>query len=191
MSGQDSWLRAEMGGTKQASVISKPEVLMALLKKAKRPLIIIGHETISDSVRTDIIIRMVSEFQKSKGIPILCTSHIAGQSMERGILLSGVLGSMEIIDRLRDPTWNGLDGKGQYDLVLIAGFSYSLGWLLFSGLKQGAPGTKIISLDPKYHPHASWSYANMKTDSWKTEIERLIDLLHSENTIQKTEEAHV
>ena len=33
MSGQDSWIRAEMGGTKQASVITKPEILMALLKK--------------------------------------------------------------------------------------------------------------------------------------------------------------
>ncbi|MCA1916145.1 carbon monoxide dehydrogenase beta subunit family protein [Methanospirillum hungatei] len=191
MSGQDSWLRAEMGGTKQASVISKPEVLIALLKKSKRPLIIIGHETISDSVRTDILIRMISEFQKTKGIPILSTSHIAGQVMERGVKISGVLGSMEIIDRLRDPTWKGLDGKGQYDLVLSAGFSYSLGWLLFSGLKQGAPETKIISLDPKYHPHASWSYANMKTDSWKAEIERLIELLHTENTQQKMEEAHV
>jgi|GEM_PF-102164 acetyl-CoA decarbonylase/synthase complex subunit epsilon len=191
MNVQDSWIRAEMGGTKQASVITKPEILIALLKKAKRPLIIIGHEIISDRVRTDILIRMVSEFQKTKGIPILTTSHIAGQVMERGIRLSGVLGSMEIIDRLRDPTWNGCDGNGQYDLVFIAGFSYALGSLLFSALKQNAPQTKVISLDPKYHPHATWSYANMKTDSWKAEIDRLIDLLHSENTHQKMEEIHV
>ncbi len=191
MNVQDSWIRAEMGGTKQASVITKPEILIALLKKAKRPLIIIGHEIISDRVRTDILIRMVSEFQKTKGIPILTTSHIAGQVMERGIRLSGVLGSMEIIDRLRDPTWNGCDGNGQYDLVFIAGFSYTLGSLLFSALKQNAPLTKVISLDPKYHPHASWSCANMKTDSWKAEIDRLIDLLHSDNTHQKTEENHV
>ena len=191
MPAQDAWIRAEMGGTRQALVITKPDVLIALIKRAKRPLVIIGHETLTDSFRTEVIIRLVSVLHETLNIPVICTSHIAGQLMSRGLRVTGVYGSMEILDRLRDPTWEGLDGNGQYDLVCIAGFSYSLGSLLFSGLKQNAPQTKIISLDPKYHPHAHWSYGNMKNDAWKEETERLIDRIQSGNTHQGEERAHV
>ncbi len=190
MSGQDSWLRAETGGTKQASVISKPEVLLALMRKAKKPVVIIGHETMTDILRTAILIRLVSLLQE-KGFDVICTSHIAGQVISHGVTISGSFGSMEIIDRLRDPSWTGPYGKGQYDLVFIAGFSYSLGWLLMSGLKQGAPDTKVVSLDYRYQPHASWSYANMKTDRWKEEIERFLNLILSENTQTKLEDGDV
>ncbi|HOL41837.1 MAG TPA: carbon monoxide dehydrogenase beta subunit family protein, partial [Methanospirillum sp.] len=116
MPAQEAWIRSEMGGTRQALVITKPDVLISLIKKAKHPLIIIGHESLTDSSRTDVIIRLVSVLHESLNIPIICTSHIAGQLLSRGLDVSGVYGSMEILDRLRDPTWEGLDGNGQYDL---------------------------------------------------------------------------
>ncbi len=191
MPAQEAWIRSEMGGTRQALVITKPDVLISLIKKAKHPLIIIGHESLTDSSRTDVIIRLVSVLHESLNIPIICTSHIAGQLLSRGLDVSGVYGSMEILDRLRDPTWEGLDGNGQYDLVCIIGFSYALGSLLFSGLKQNAPQTKIISLDPRYYPHAHWSYGNMKHITWKEETERLIDHIQSEHMHQGEEKAHV
>ena len=43
MAADDSWIRAEMGGTTRASLISRPEVLAALIKRAKRPLFIVGN----------------------------------------------------------------------------------------------------------------------------------------------------
>lgn len=186
MAEQDSWIRAEMGGTKRSSVISKPEVLVALLKKAKRPLILIGHETIDTDTRTDTLIRLLSIFQHHPNVSVLSTAHIAGKLISKGITPTATLGSMEILDRLRDPTWNGLDGKGQYDLIFMAGFSYSLGWLILSGLRQGAISAKVVSLDPKYHPHATWSYGNMKDDIWKKEIEQLIELINPEKKMKES-----
>lgn len=180
MAGQDSWIRAEMGGTKQANLISKPEVLVALVKKAKRLVIIIGTESISENPKDAILLSAIHKLQENTTIPVISTGHISGILKEKGIIPTATFGCMEIISRLCDPIWQGLDGKGQYDVVLIAGFSYTLAGLLLSGLKQGAKGMKIISIDPKYHPHATWSYPNMKTESWKIEIEKFIDLLLSD-----------
>lgn len=182
MGNQDPWLRAEMGGTKQALVISKPEILIALIKKAKHPLIVIGHETTSSGLKSDILIRLITQLQKISHIPLVSTAHIAGELISRGVTPEAILGSMEITDRLCDPSWNGLDNRGQYDLILIAGFSYTLGALLLSGLKQSASQTKVVSIDPVYHPHATWSFTNMKTDVWGDEIERFIKLLIQQKT---------
>lgn len=187
MADQSPWIRAEMGGTKQASLISKPEILMALLKKSRRPLFIIGYESISPGIRNEMLIRLATVLQKTEQIPVLSTAHIAGGLISRGFTPDATLGSMETISRLCDSAWKGLDGKGQYNLILIGGFSYTLGSLLLSGLKQGAPGTKVISLDPKYHPHATWSFANLKPEAWQTEIERCIELITRKNM----EESHV
>lgn len=186
MAEQEPWIRAEMGGTKRALIISKPEVLGALLRKAKRPLIILGTNSVSGTPETDFLISAIKKLHDTRNIPVISTGHIMGDLIARGFTPSASLGSMEITDRLCDPSWKGLDGKGQYDLVFIAGFSYTLGGLILSGLKQGTSGMKIISLDPKYHPHATWSYSNMKTETWKAEMEQFIQILTPEKDTENT-----
>lgn len=181
MADQDPWIRSEMGGTKQAHVISKPEILVAMLKKSRRSLVIIGNETISGGKRTETLIKLILKLQNTYHTPVLSTAHIFGKLIALGIKPDANLGSMEITGRLCDPQWKGLDGNGQYDLIFVAGFSYTLLSLLLSGLKQGAPDTKVISLDPKYHPHATWSYPNMKPDAWLAEIDRFISLFSPDN----------
>ena len=39
----EPWQTAEIAGPKKASVISKPEVADAMIKRAKHPVLIIGH----------------------------------------------------------------------------------------------------------------------------------------------------
>ena len=41
--GNDSWLTAEIGGPKKASLITKPEVADAMITRAKRPILIVGN----------------------------------------------------------------------------------------------------------------------------------------------------
>ncbi len=65
------------------------------------------------------------------------------------------MGGMEAADRLRDPEWKGCDGMSPYDLILIAGITYSFCWTILSGIRNSAPGLKTIILDRKYQPHAS------------------------------------
>ncbi|MDD1724038.1 MAG: hypothetical protein LUQ07_02785, partial [Methanospirillum sp.] len=88
---------------------------------------------------------------------------------------------MEIADRLRSPSWKGLDGKGQYDLILVTGLPYSLGWLVMSGLRLGAPAAKVISLDRKYQPHATWAFGNISIPSWQSQIGMIMDHLKKQS----------
>jgi len=46
----EPWHRAEISGPTKASVITKPEVVLALIKRAKRPILVVGHE----AVETDL-----------------------------------------------------------------------------------------------------------------------------------------
>lgn len=189
MAETDSWLRAEIGGTKRASVITKPEVLVVLLKNAKRPLVVIGHEALSAGPEGETMIGFIGYLQRYLRIPVLSTAHTAGELISRGIKPAASMAAMEIADRLRSPAWRGLDGKGQYDLVLITGLPYSLGWLVLSGLRLGSPAVKVVSLDRKYQPHATWAFGNIGVASWQSQIETVTDGLKKQT--QKGETKHV
>jgi acetyl-CoA decarbonylase/synthase complex subunit epsilon len=43
MSTTEPWQIAEVAGPKKAMVIGKPEVAVALIKKAAHPLLVVGH----------------------------------------------------------------------------------------------------------------------------------------------------
>ena len=177
MAGDDAWLRAEMGGTTRASVISKPEVVLALIKRAKRPVIIIGHEVTATGHESEVLIDFIKRAARTRPITILGTSPSVRDLISRGIRIDAVMGGMEIVDRLRDSSWKGVDGKEPYDLVLITGFPYSLGWILLSGLRHGAPGLKTITIDRVYQPHASWSFGNMAFGPWQEQLQTIVSLL--------------
>ena len=81
--------------------------------------------------------------------------------------------AVEITQRLQDPGWEGLDGKGPYDLVLVMGLPYYLGWLILSGLKHFS-SVKTISVDRYYQPHASWSFPNLSMKDWSENLKVII-----------------
>jgi len=173
----DAWIRAEMGGTTRASVISKPEVVGALIKRAKRPLFILGHEIGGAGPESEALIEFIEGTTRICRIPVIGTSHSVKDLISKGIRITKIMGGMETLDRLRDPEWKGLDGQGQYDLVLFAGLPYSLGWVLLSGLRHGAPGLKSITLDRVYQPNASWSFGNMSVEPWRIQLQAISALL--------------
>lgn len=177
MAADDAWLRAEMGGTTRASVIKKPEVVVALINRAKRPLFILGHEVPAACPCDETLIKFIEKISRTHRIPTLGTSHSVKDLIYNGIKVQAIMGSMEIVDRLRDPDWKGLDMQGQYDLLLIAGFPYSLGWVLLSGIRHGAPGLKTITLDRYYQPNASWSFGNLAADQWCEQLQAIQALL--------------
>jgi len=73
---------------------------------------------------------------------------------------------MDVGNRLVDPEWQGIDGKGHPDLALFVGLPYYMEALILSGLKHFAPNLKTITLDNVYHPHASWSFPNAGAKDW-------------------------
>ena len=181
MAGDDAWMRAEMGGTSRASVIGKPDVVEALLSRAKRPLIIIGHEVAETGFACEPLTRFMKAGSTIRHIPVIATSSIARDLITEGIQVAAIMGGMEIADRLRDPEWKGFDGQGPYDLVFLAGLPYSFCWTLLSGLRNGAPALKTVTLDPKYHPHASWSFGNMATGPWEEQLQAITALVEEKH----------
>ena len=182
MAGDDAWIRAEMGGTSRASVIGKPEVLGALLRRAERPVFVVGHE-VAEGPDGEVLTGFIEIASRLRNIPVIGTSPVVKDLMKHGIRITAVMGGMEIADRIRDPEWKGSDGLGRYDLVLIAGIPYSFCWTILSGIRNSAPDLKTIILDRKYQPHASWSFANLAATPWKEQLQAVTILLEEDKHV--------
>ena len=172
----EPWQRAEVAGTSRANVIKKPEVVVALLKRAKRPIMVIGHEAaeleLSDGVR---LIDLLVELAKKANIPVVATAHTRVALVERGLEPAAIMMAIDIGQRLVDPEWQGLDGQGPYDLVLVAGLPYYMGWVFMASLKDFAPHLKVICLDPYYQPHATWSFPNTRPEDHEKNLKAIIE----------------
>ncbi|MCP8323314.1 MAG: CO dehydrogenase/acetyl-CoA synthase complex subunit epsilon [Candidatus Methylarchaceae archaeon HK02M2] len=169
----EPWQIGEIAGPKKALIITKPSVVVGMVKKAKRTLMVVGHQTaeidLGEENAIDYMIKIADRFK----IPIVATANAVSEFVERNYPISW-MSAMDIGNRLQDPEWEGLDGKGQYDLVLFIGIPYYMEWTILSGLKHTAPNLKTISLDRYYHPHASWSFSNIKIDEWVTYLKTII-----------------
>ncbi|RLI06366.1 CO dehydrogenase/acetyl-CoA synthase complex subunit epsilon, partial [Candidatus Bathyarchaeota archaeon] len=121
----EPWQRAEVPGTEKANVVRKPEVVAALLKRAKRPIMIVGHEALELEMGDGLkFIDLLAELAKAADIPVVATAHVRKALVERGLEPAAIMSALDIGQRLVDPGWEGLDGNGQYDLVLVAGLPY-------------------------------------------------------------------
>jgi len=177
MATAEPWQKAEIPGPTKALVITKPEVVVAMLQRAKRPILIVGHEAaetqIGDKKLLDYAIR-ISEVGK---IPLVATGHIVGEFVKKGFQPAASMPAVDIGNRLVDSEWKGLDGNGNYDLAMLMGITYYMEWVLFSALKHFSLNLKTISLDRYYHPHASWSFPNLSVENWAQNLEMIVGKL--------------
>lgn len=179
MSKTESWMTAEIPGPTKAFVINNPRVVTAMIKRSKRPLLIVGQESILEDLDDNKLIDYMIDLAKIGNIPVVATAHTVRAFIEREFNSVTSMSLVEIGERLKDQDWKGIDGEGQYDLVLLAGFPYYLSWLVLSGLKhfakRGEKYLTTISIDRYYQPHASWSLPNLQTDKWKENLKSIID----------------
>lgn len=173
----EPWQKAEIAGPKKALLILKPEVVVAMVKRAKRPLLIVGHlaaEDYSDDVKMiDYAIRMST----TAGIPVIATAHMTTEFIKRGFQPASWMPAMDIGNRLKDSEWKGLDGMGPYDLAMFMGLPYYMEFVILAGLKHFSMDLKTISLDRFYNPHASWSFPNLSVKDWNQGFELIIKKL--------------
>ena len=173
----DPWQTAEIAGPKKALVITKPEVAAAMIKRAKRPILIVGHLSTKTDSDTGKMIDYTIRLNKATGIPVVATAHTIREFVKQGFQPAAQMSAMDIGNRLKDPTWNGLDGKGPYDVALFMGLPYYMEFVILSGLKHFSTNLKTISLDRYYNPHASWSFPNLKVEEWTQSFETIIKKL--------------
>ncbi|UCH31900.1 MAG: CO dehydrogenase/acetyl-CoA synthase complex subunit epsilon [Candidatus Bathyarchaeota archaeon] len=176
----EPWQKAEIAGPKKALLIMKPEVVVAMAKKANRPILVVGHQAVEDYSNDVKMIDYAIRISNAAGIPMVVTAHIANECLKRGFSPAGSMSAMEIGNRLNDPQWRGLDGGGTYDLAMFMGLPYYMQFVILSGLKHFSPNLKTISLDRFYNPHATWSFPNISVKDWNENFEIIIDKLKGE-----------
>ncbi len=166
----EPWQCAEVSATKKANPITKPEIAVALIKKASRPLLIVGSHATEKYMEGRPLIDYLIDFARASKVPVVATAHMVGEFLKRGYEPAGFMSAMDISNRLVDPEWKGLDGKGQYDLVMYVGLPYYMEGLILSGLMHFATELKTMTLDNMYHPHASWSFPNASLEEWAANL---------------------
>lgn len=175
----EPWQKAEIPGPTKALVITKPEVAVALLKRAKRPILVVGHKVVEDALDEGKWIEYTIRLAKATNTPLVATAHIVNEFIKRGYQPAAWMPAIDIANRLQDPEWKGLDGTGQYDVALFTGLPYYMEWVLLSALKHFSPNLKTISLDRFYQPHASWSFPNMSVKDWNANLETILNQLEA------------
>ncbi len=150
---------------KQGVALKDPAQLAKMIKKAQRPLIVVGG--IANQVKVhdgktmlDLLIEL------GQKIPIVATADISKAFIEKGFTPTAILTAVNITNRLSDPEWKGLDGQGPYDLVVYTGMTIYLELQMLSRLKHYTD-LKTISLERFFIPNASIGLANLKVDKWK------------------------
>ena len=169
----EPWQTAEIPGPKKALVITKPRIVTAMIKRAKRPILIVGHEAAEIKLGEETLIDYLIRLARKADIPVVATAHVVKEFVERGFQPEAWMPLVDIANRLRDPEWRGLDGEAQYDLALFVGIQYYMEWVILSGLKHFSYNLKTISLDRYYQPHASWSFPNISLDEWEENLKMI------------------
>jgi len=174
---EEPWQKAEIAGPKKALLILRPEVVAAMVKKAKRPLMIVGHLAAEDYSEDAKMIDYAIRMSNAARVPVVATAHVVSEFIKRGFYSAAYMPAMDIGDRLADSEWMGLDGNGPYDLALFMGLPYYMEFVILSGLKHFSTNLKTISLDRFYNPHASWSFPNLSVKDWKDNLEIIVNKL--------------
>lgn len=173
MNKPEPWQTAEIPGPKKAFQITRPDIVAAMTKKAKRPILVVGHEVVEVELGKEGFVDYLIRFAKAAKVPLVATAHAGKEFIERGFKPVACMPAMDIANRLRDTEWKGLDGTGQYDLALFVGLPYYMEWVILSGLKNFASQLKTISLDRFYQPNASWSFPNLGIEEWKKNLDAI------------------
>ncbi|OEC86012.1 MULTISPECIES: CO dehydrogenase/acetyl-CoA synthase complex subunit epsilon [Methanobacterium] len=162
------WQPTVIAGPKQALLVT-PETAEMMLKKAKRPLMIMGP-LIKESSALPFAVLIAEK----RNIPIVSTGDMF-KTLNESDIKSKPYGVVEIVNLLKDPDWGGINGEGQHDLVLFIGVIYYIGSQGLSTLKHFAPHLKTLTLCKFFHSNADASFPNMKDEEWIKYLEKLAE----------------
>jgi len=162
-------------GIKSAKLIEDAAEYADFIKKAKRPLLVIGPLLLESLPDGKLLLEYALDIAKAARIPICATAQTRGKIVELGVQPDSVYDAVEIVNALKDPDWRGVKKEGNHDLVLFFGIRSDLGNQSLSTLKHFAPHLKTMTLCKHYFPHATYSLPNFKKDAkWREFLESLI-----------------
>jgi acetyl-CoA decarbonylase/synthase complex subunit epsilon len=170
----EPWQCAEIAATKKANPINKPDVAVALIKRAARPILVVGSNVTERSLEGKLLIDYIIDLARASNVKVVATAHMVAEFLKRGYEPADFMSAMDIGNRLVDPTWQGINGEGHPDLAIFVALPYYMESLILSGLKHFAPNLKTMTLDNLFHPHASWSFPNAPAKTWTENLTVMI-----------------
>ena len=170
--------KANIPGPEVGVSVFDPVTLATIIKKSKNVLIVIGAESIKKSIgKTNYANYLLKLGRKSKASIITTTTAYKFLTEKSTVDDITVMSLINITDRLRDPNWVNLTGKGEkYDLVVFGGFLIYYVSQSLSTLKNYSE-YRTISLDRYYHPNARFSVPNLEKEEWAKYLEVVLSKL--------------
>ena len=107
----EPWQCAEIAATKKANPIKKPEIAVAMIKKAQHPLLIAGSNLTERFMEGRPAIEFIIDLANASKVPVVATAHMVGEFIKRGYQPAAHMNAMEIGQRVGDPHGR-TDGKG-------------------------------------------------------------------------------
>ena len=167
-----------MTGIKSGKIIEDAEEYAGIIKKAKRPLLVLGPKLLDTTLDGKLLLEYALEISKTLNIPICATAHVKGKLMELGVTPDSTYDAVEIVNHLKDPDWQGVRKEGNHDLVMFFGIRSDLGEQGLSPLKHFAPHLKTMTMCKYVFPNADYSLPNLRKDEqWQEFLENLISKL--------------
>ncbi|UCE11229.1 MAG: CO dehydrogenase/acetyl-CoA synthase complex subunit epsilon [Candidatus Thorarchaeota archaeon] len=171
------WQTGEICGPDSAKAITKAAQIERDIKKAKKPVLVIGSEALTQKHRKGTMVDYAIEFSKAAKIPIIATGNAIKAFLEKGFDEVSRMGAMELAFYLQDPEWTGPKGNGPFDLILVYGIPYYMQWTLLSAVMNFGDHMTAITLGRHYQPHAKWSFPNMKENRWHDELDEILKMV--------------
>ena len=161
-------------GTKSARMIEDAEEYAHMIKRARRPLLVLGPRILTMSLEGRPLVEYAVDIAKAGNLPVCATAHTKKKLLELGIEPVSSYDLIEIINHLTDPEWQGAKKEGNHDLVMFLGIRTDLAEQGLSTLKHFARHLKTMTLCKYYYPHASYSLPNLKDAKWKELLQSII-----------------
>ncbi len=162
-------------GIKSAKLIEDPVEYANLIKAAKRPLLVVGPLLMGSTDNGKVLMEYALDIARTCNIPICATAQTRAKLVELGVQPDSTYDTVEIVNALKDPEWQGVKKEGNHDLVMFFGIRSDLGTQGLSTLKHFAPHLKTMTLCKHYFPHANYSLPNFKKDAqWLEFLESLV-----------------
>jgi acetyl-CoA decarbonylase/synthase complex subunit epsilon len=170
--------KANIPGPEVGVPVFDPLALASIIKNANNILVVIGAESIKSIIGKKTYTEFLLELaRKVKATIITTTTAYKFLSEKTSVEDVTIMSLINIINRLKDPAWSNLLGKGnKYDLVIFGGFLVYYVSQSLSTLKNYTE-YRTVSLDRFHHPNARFSLPNLEKDEWAQYLEVLLSKL--------------
>ena len=164
-----SWRFAMEAGPKNARPVSA-DAAARIIRQASKPALAIGARITEHERLIDFVERL-----SRAGITIIATAHAIRYTSERGIPAYKA-GVVEATNLLTKDDWEGFDGKGKPDLLIVFGINLDLENQTFQTLKNFSD-VKTLSIDRYFMVNATYSFPNLTEEAWLEQLEELCQKL--------------